>query len=86
MGTESSTMNENYNWLVEDSAFEEIELIIDESFKAKVKIMDANGNVIKEILKADFNTNNMEVSDYKMLSGSSHMFDYLGDTYYLLEN
>ncbi len=85
LGTDSNTVSKDYAWITEDRAIEEINLTITENITEMVKIMDAKGNVVREITKADFTTNNMEVSDYKMLSSSSHMFDYLGDAYYLLE-
>lgn len=77
--------NEDYDLLLADDNMEAIQLMIADNTTEKVKIMDADGNLVREITKADFNTNDMEPADYKMLSSSSHMFDYLGDAYYLLE-
>ncbi|MEQ9229617.1 MAG: hypothetical protein RIF46_02975 [Cyclobacteriaceae bacterium] len=85
LGTEANSTNEDFTLMAQDNAMEEINLMITEQVAEKVKIMDANGNVVREISKTDYNTNNMEANDYKMLSSSSHMFDYLGDAYYLLE-
>jgi hypothetical protein len=51
----------------------------------KVKIMDAEGNVMMEILKSDFNTNRMSIDEHLALSSSEFMFDYLGDAYYILD-
>jgi hypothetical protein len=52
---------------------------------SKVKIFDAAGNLVMEILRSNFEDNKMEKSEYKLIAKSAFMFDYLGDAYYLLE-
>ena len=51
----------------------------------KVKIVDAEGNVVREILKSSFDMNEMSADEHMTISQSSYMFEYLGDSYYLMD-
>lgn len=77
---------ENYDWVLEELNAESIEMMAGTEIEAKVKVFDAAGNLVKVILKRDFNENDMSASEHKVLSTSAFMFDYLGDSYFLLED
>ena len=76
---------EDYTWVLDEMNAEQIEMISSQDLETKVKVFDAEGNLVQEILKADYDENNMSSSEYKLLSKSAFMFDYLGDSYFLLE-
>ncbi len=76
---------EDYDWVLQELNSESAMTMVASEIEAKVKVFDAAGNLVKEILKKDFNENNMETSEYKVLSASAFMFEYLGDSYFLLE-
>lgn len=77
---------EDYSWVLDELNAEVTELSIAAELDEKVKIFDATGNLVKEILKTDFFENNLEGAEYAIISKSAHMFDYLGDSYFLLED
>ena len=77
---------EDYNWILDELNSDAVELSVMSEIKEKVKIFDASGNLIQEILKTDFNDNKMNSNEFKLMSQSAHMFDYLGDSYFLLED
>jgi len=76
---------EDYSWVLDELNAETAEMVITEFAERKVKIFDAAGNLVKEILKADFDENTMNNSEYGLLAKSAFMFNYLGDSYFLLE-
>jgi len=76
---------EDYSWVLDELNAEAAEMVITEIAENKVKIFDAAGNLIKEILKADFDENTMDNSEYRLMAKSAFMFSYLGDSYFLLE-
>lgn len=78
--------SEDYSWVLKELNNQTSEVAMAGAIDNKVKIFDAAGNLVKEILKADFEDNKMEKSEYKLVSKSAFMFDYLGDSYFLLEN
>ena len=77
---------EDYNWLLDELNAEVTTLTVTADLDEKVKIFDETGNLISEILKSDFDENNLNMAEYKLLANSAHMFDYLGDSYFLLED
>ena len=81
-----SNGSEDYSWVLEELNNQATEMTMASAVDSKVKIFDAAGNLVKEILKADFEENSMETSEYKLVAKSAFMFDYLGDSYFLLEN
>ncbi len=76
----------DFDWVLRELNSESILVMATDEIEAKVKIFDAAGNLIKEILKKDFNENDMKISEYKVLTASEFMFEYLGDSYFLLED
>ena len=76
---------EDYSWVLDELNAEAAEMVIAEIAENKVKIFDASGNLVREILKADFDENTMENSEYRLMAKSEFMFSYLGDSYFLLE-
>lgn len=77
---------EDYNWILDELNNEMVTLSVAVELDEKVKIFDKAGNLISEILKTDFDENKLENAQYKLLTKSAHMFDYLGDSYFLLED
>ena len=77
---------EDYTWVLNELNAEAAEMVLTGMAESKVKIFDATGNLIKEILKADFDENTMDNSEYRLMAKSAFMFNYLGDSYYLLED
>lgn len=51
---------------------------------SKVKIFDEAGNLLMEVNRADLET--LSADDRKLVAKSAFMFDYLGDSYFMLEN
>ena len=76
---------EDYTWVLDELNAEAAEMVLTNIEESKVKIFDATGNLVQEILKADFDENNMNNSEYRLIAKSAFMFDYLGDSYFLLE-
>ena len=85
VGATETPGTEDYKWLLDEMNMEMATLTVAIDLDEKVKIFDNSGNLVEEILKTDLNDSNVENSEYKVLSKSAHMFDYLGDSYYLLE-
>ena len=84
--TGETTDNEDYTWVLDELNTESADMLIAGELESKVKIFDATGNLVQEISKADFDENNMDNSEYKLMEKSAFMFDYLGDSYFLLED
>ncbi len=76
---------DDYKWVLE-ALQEESASMSAVATEGKVKIVDTFGNVVKEILKADYNENNVDANTIMTLSQSSFMFESLGNAYYLLED
>jgi len=76
---------EDYSWVLDELNAEAAEMVTTEFAESKVKIFDAAGNFVEEILKADFDENTMNSSEYGLMAKSAFMFSYLGDSYFLLE-
>lgn len=87
LATNAEVMNgtEDYSWVLQSMEDQNVEVSMAGTIENKVKIFDQAGNLVKEILRADFENNQMERSDYKLLAKSAFMFDYLGDSYFLLD-
>ena len=77
--------SEDYSWVLQELNKQTTEVTMAGAVDNKVKIFDAAGNLVKEILKVDFEENKMKTSEYKIIAKSAFMFDYLGDSYFLLE-
>lgn len=77
---------EDYTWVLDELNAKAAEMVLTSIEKYKVNIFDVEGNLVKEILKADFDENTMDNSEYRLLAKSVFMFDYLGDSYFLLED
>ena len=84
--TSDTEATEDYTWVLDELNAEQTELVASQDLESMVNVFDADGNLVKEILKADYDENNMTTSEYKTLSKSAFMFDYLGDSYFLLED
>lgn len=84
-GTGDMAVVDDYNWLLDEMNAEVTTVTQVTNITEMVKIFDKAGNLVTEISKADFDENNMNGSQFKLLSKSAHMFDYLGDSYFLLE-
>ena len=76
---------EDYSWVLDELNAETAEMVITEIAESKVKIFDVAGNLMQEILKADFDENTMDNSEYRLMAKSAFMFNYFGDSYFLLE-
>ncbi len=76
---------EDYTWVLDELNAETAEMAMTELGESKVKIFDSAGNLVREISKTDFDENTMENSEYRLMAKSAFMFDYLGDSYFLLE-
>jgi hypothetical protein len=87
VATQATEMNgtEDYSWVLQELNEQATDMTMVKSIESKVKIFDAAGNLVREILKADFEENQMENSEYRIIAKSAFMFDYLGDSYFLLE-
>jgi hypothetical protein len=87
VATHATEMNgsEDYSWVLQELNDQTTEMSMVKTLESKVKIFDAAGNLVREILKADFEENAMENSEYKVIAKSVFMFEYLGDSYFLLE-
>ncbi|MCP4460027.1 MAG: hypothetical protein GY816_18690 [Cytophagales bacterium] len=77
---------DDYTWVLDELNAEATEMVMTNFDESKVKIFDAAGNLMKEILKSDFDENSMNNSEYRLIAKSAFMFDYLGDSYFLLED
>ena len=88
IATHSTEMGdvEDYTWVLDELNAETTEMTVSSTFESKVKIFDVSGNLVKEILKSDIEDNNLESAEYKIVAQSAFMFDYLGDSYFLLED
>ena len=88
VATSATEVNEtqDFNWILNELNAEVAELAIAANVNEKVKIFDQAGNLIQEILRTDFDENKLNNAQYKVLLKSAHMFDYLGDSYFLLED
>lgn len=75
---------EDYSWVLQELE-QTTEVTMVANADSKVKIFDAAGNLVKEILRTNFEENKMDKTEYKLIAKSAFMFDYLGDAYYLLE-
>jgi len=76
---------EDYSWVLQELDVQTTEMTMVANTDSKVKIFDAAGNLVKEILRTNFEENKMDKTEYKLIAKSAFMFDYLGDAYYLLE-
>lgn len=85
-GTADVNEAQDFNWILEELTAEVVELTTVASVDEKVKIFDQAGNLIEEIMKVDFDENKLDKAQYRILLNSAHMFDYLGDSYFLLED
>lgn len=87
VATVSTEVNEveDYNWLLDELNAEVATLAEATKIVGSVKIFDNAGNLVSEISKTDFDENKLNSAEYKILAQSAHMFDYLGDSYFLLE-
>ena len=74
-GTGELSEIENYNLILDELNSETIVPCITTNLTEKVKVLDNAGNLIEEILKSDFMSNQIENSAYQTISKSSHMFD-----------
>lgn len=88
VATSATDVNEveDYSWVLNELNADVTELSVAAQVDEKVKIFDKAGNLVKEILKTDFLENKMERVEIKLITNSAHMFDYLGDSYFLLED
>ena len=81
-----ATETEDYSWVLDELNTEIPAISIMTEVDEMIKVFDSEGNLIDEILKADFLENNMEHVEHKVMLKSAHMFDYLGDSYFILED
>jgi len=84
--TGDATTPENYQWLIDELNQDATVMTLTANIENKVKFFDEAGNLVQEISKTDFEENNMNDSEIKLVSKSVFMFDYLGDSYFLLED
>jgi hypothetical protein len=75
---------EDYRWVLDEINTEVAMDMTD--LDVKVKIFDATGNLVKEISKTDYLANKLSTADRQLVRKSSLMFEYLGDSYLLMEN
>ena len=85
-GVTDATEAEDYSWVLDELNKEIAAAVVVNETEEMVKIFDANGNLVEEITKMNFLENNLENGERKVMLKSAHMFDYLGDSYFLLED
>lgn len=85
-GVTDATEIEDYSWVLDELNKEVTSMTVTENVEEMIKVFDTKGNLIEEILKTDFLENDMENVEHKIMLKSAHMFDYLGDSYFILED
>jgi hypothetical protein len=70
----------DYSWVIEELNAS-TEMVMVETIPSKVKVFDASGNLVTEFCKSE----NLNKNERGILAKSALMYEYLGDSYYLLD-